>query len=669
MTALLKTINQPQDLHALTDEQLQAVAQEVREHIIDTVGEIGGHFGANLGACEIAVALHSLLDSPRDKILWDVGHQAYPHKVLTGRRDQLDTIRQYGGLAPFCAIHESEHDTMGAGHASTAIGYAVGIKEAMRRGQGNDANVVAVVGDGAMTGGVAFEAVHQAGGLGTPIVVVLNDNGMSIAPNVGALSRYFNRVRLNPKLWHAREDIEGGLTKLPAGIGAAFERFGPYVKESIKAFWAPGLWWEELDFAYIGVVDGHDVRALRLALRDALAAQRPVVVHCATVKGKGFAAAEEGGLEGMEKWHAAKPKSIQNGTPAKASPNGATKPAKPAPPPYTEVFGKALVSECRRDERVLGITAAMNSGTGLNILQHELPDRYFDVGIAEQQAVLFASGLALQGAKPVAAIYSTFLQRAYDQIVHDVCLQRLNVVFAMDRAGLVGDDGPTHHGAFDIAYLRCLPNIVLMAPRDEAMLVHMLHTALCYDDGPIALRYPRGAGVGVPLPSEPQAIEIGTGEILREGERVALLGYGTGAGKALEAAEILASQGVSATVADARFAKPIDAGLAAQLAAEHELLVTVEEGVLAGGFGSAVWETLSDAGLGVGGARILRVGLPDRYVTHGAPKLLHEEVGFTGQRIAERVLAAVAEPGEGVAGGQGAEGGESWRGRITRARP
>jgi 1-deoxy-D-xylulose-5-phosphate synthase len=658
MTGLLKNIDQPQDLHGLNDEQLQAVAQELREHIINTVGEIGGHFGANLGTCEIAVALHSLLDSPRDKVLWDVGHQAYPHKVLTGRRDQLDTIRQYGGLAPFCAIHESDHDIMGAGHASTAIGYAVGIKEAMRRGQGEDANVVAVVGDGAMTGGVAFEAVHQAGGLGTPIVVLLNDNGMSIAPNVGALSRYFNRIRLNPKLWHAREDIEGGLTKLPAGIGAAFERFGPYVKESIKAFWAPGLWWEELDFAYIGVVDGHDVRALRMALRDALAAQRPVVVHCATVKGKGFAAAEEGGLEGMEKWHAAKPKSILNGAPAKTGSNGAAKASKPAPKAYTEVFGNALVDECRRDPRVMGITAAMNSGTGLNILQHELPDRYFDVGIAEQQAVLFAAGLALEGAKPVAAIYSTFLQRAYDQIVHDVCLQKLNVVFAMDRAGLVGDDGPTHHGAFDIAYLRCLPNIVLMAPRDEAMLVHMLHTAVTYDDGPIALRYPRGAGIGVEIPASPKAIEIGTGEILREGERVALLAYGTGVGKALEAAEILAAQGVSATVADARFAKPIDAGLAAQLAAEHELLITVEEGVLAGGFGSAVWETLSDAGLA---PRILRVGLPDRYVTHGAPKLLHEEVGFTGQRIAERVLAAVEGPGD--------EAAESWRGRITRARP
>jgi 1-deoxy-D-xylulose-5-phosphate synthase len=637
MSDLLQRIQTPSDLHILSDDELQALAQEVREYIIDTVGEIGGHFGANLGAVEIAVALHSVLDSPRDRILWDVGHQAYPHKILTGRRDRLHTIRQYGGLAPFCAIHESEHDIMGAGHASTAIGYAVGIKESMRQGLTEDAHVVAVAGDGALTGGVAFEAVHQAGGLGTPIVVVLNDNGMSIAPNVGALSRYFNRIRLNPKLWHAREDVEEGLTKLPAGIGAAFERFGPHVKESIKAFWAPGLWWEELEFAYIGVIDGHNVRAIRGALRDALAAERPVVIHCATVKGKGFAPAEEGGLEGMEKWHAAKPKSISNGAPAKSA--GASK---PAPPQYTQVFGEALVRECRRDERVIGITAAMNSGTGLNILQRELPERYYDVGIAEQQAVLFAAGLALSGCKPVAAIYSTFLQRAYDQIVHDVCLQNLNVVFAMDRAGLVGDDGPTHHGAFDIAYLRCLPNIVLMAPRDEAMLVNMLHTALRYDDGPIALRYPRGAAVGVPIPTRPRPIEVGTGEILRAGSGVALMGYGTGVQKALEAASLLEDRGITPTVADARFAKPIDFPLAAQLAAEHELLVTVEEGVLAGGFGSAVWETLSDGGV-VGGARIMRVGLPDRYVTHGAPKLLHQEVGYTGERIAERVEAAVAE--------------------------
>jgi 1-deoxy-D-xylulose-5-phosphate synthase len=665
---IIDRIDGPQDLKDLSEEELAQLAQEVREYIIDTVGEIGGHFGANLGTCELAVALHSLLDSPRDKILWDVGHQAYPHKILTGRRKQLQTIRQYGGLAPFCSMAESEHDIMGAGHASTSIGYAVGLKEGMRHldEKGTGGKVVAVIGDGAMTGGVAFEAIGQAGGLGTPMVVVLNDNGMSIAPNVGALSKYFNRVRLNPKLWHARSGVEGGLTRLPGAIGNAFERLGPQLKESIKAFWAPGLFWEELDWAYMGVIDGHDVRALREALREALAAERPVVVHVATVKGKGFAPAEDGGLEGMEKWHAAKPNSILNGVPTASPPSppsasraagvrstaivGAGQSAagaqiKPAPQ-YTQVFGEALVRECRRDRRVVGITAAMNSGTGLNILQEALPERYFDVGIAEQQAILFAAGLALQGIKPVAAIYSTFLQRAFDQIVHDVCLQKLNVVFAMDRAGLVGDDGPTHHGVFDIAYLRCLPNIVLMAPRDEALLVDMLHTALCYDDGPIALRYPRGEGVGVALPAEPRTIAIGTGEILREGgasgpvgARVALIGYGSGVGKAIEAAELLADDEIAVTVVDARFAKPIDAGLMAQLAAEHDLLVTVEEGVLAGGFGSAVWETLNEAGTAP--PRILRVGLPDRYVTHGKPALLHKEVGFTGERIAERIRGAI----------------------------
>jgi 1-deoxy-D-xylulose-5-phosphate synthase len=643
---ILDRIDRPQDLHDLDEAELEQVAREVRAHIIDTVGEIGGHFGANLGTCELAVALHSLLDSPRDKIVWDVGHQAYPHKVLTGRRDQLPTIRQYEGLAPFCAIHESEHDIMGAGHASTAIGYAVGLKEGMRlRGEPDAGKVVAVVGDGAMTGGVAFEAIHQAGGLGTPIVVVLNDNGMSIAPNVGAMSRYFNRVRLNPKLWHAREGVEGRLAELPGGIGAAFERLGPQLKESIKAFWAPGLFWEELDWAYVGVIDGHDVRGLRRAVRDALAADRPVVVHVATVKGKGFAPAEDGGLEGMEKWHAAKPKSIANGVPAPAKPA----PATPTPPQYTAVFGQAMVEEVRRDRRVVGITAAMNSGTGLNVLQKAEPDHYFDVGIAEQQAVLFAAGLALEGLKPVCAIYSTFLQRAFDQIVHDVCLQKLNVVFAMDRAGLVGDDGPTHHGAFDIAYLRCLPNVVLMAPRDEAMLTRMLRTALTHDRGPVGLRYPRGEGVGVPLPRAVTPIRLGTGEILREGDgKVAIVGYGTGVQKALEAAGLLEERGIEVTVADARFAKPIDAGLMAQLAAEHELLVTVEEGVLAGGFGSAVWETLSDGGEHV--PRMLRVGLPDRYVTHGKPALLHAEVGFTGKAIAARIEAAIGASSGALAG-------------------
>jgi 1-deoxy-D-xylulose-5-phosphate synthase len=641
----LENVQKPQDLHELNDDQLQELAQEVREQIIETIGEIGGHFGANLGVCELAVALHSLLDSPKDKILWDVGHQAYPHKVLTGRRDQLHTIRQYGGLAPFCSIFESEHDIMGAGHASTSVSYAVGLKEAMRRGIGEDGKVVAVIGDGALTGGVAFEALHNAGGMDLPIVIILNDNGMSIAPNVGALSRYFNRVRLNPKLYRAREGVESGLTKLPVGIGDRLERLGPQIKESIKAFWAPGLLFEELDLAYVGVVDGHDVHALRDAIGKALDANRPVVVHIKTVKGKGFAPAEDGGLEGMEKWHAAKPASIVNGAPAPApaKKNGSARFTKPAPPQYTTVFGEALVNECKRDERVCGITAAMNSGTGLNILQKEMPERYYDVGIAEQHAILLAAGMAIQGMKPVAAIYSTFLQRAFDQIVHDVCLQNLNVVFAMDRAGLVGDDGPTHHGAFDIAYMRALPNMVLMAPRDEAMLVNMLRTATTYDGGPIALRYPRGEAEGVAIPARPKPIEIGKGEILREGERVALLGYGLGVSLALGAAKELESHGLDVTVADARFAKPLDTGLIDQLAADHDLLVTIEDGVLMGGFGSAVGESLLDRGLG-GETQMLRLGLPDRYVTHGKPALLREEVGLTPAAIAERVAQTVLDP-------------------------
>jgi 1-deoxy-D-xylulose-5-phosphate synthase len=641
MTKLIDRIDGPADLSGLSDEELQQVAREVRELIIDTIGEIGGHFGANLGACEIAVALHSLLDSPRDKILWDVGHQAYPHKVLTGRRDRLSTIRKYEGLAPFCSIFESEHDVMGAGHASTSVSYAVGLKEAMLSGVGEAGRVAAVIGDGALTGGVAFEALHNAGGMELPIVIVVNDNGMSIAPNVGALSRYFNRVRLNPKLHKGRGDVEEWLTRLPAGIGKRIEHLGPIVKESLKAYWAPGLFFEELNLAYVGLVDGHDVGALREAIGEALEADRPVVVHCKTVKGKGFPPAEEGGLEGMEKWHAAKAGSILNRAPApkKTEPGAA-----PAKPQYTKVFGEALVTEARRDERVVGITAAMNSGTGLNILQKELPDRYYDVGIAEQHAVLFAAGLALQGAKPVAAIYSTFLQRAYDQIVHDVCLQSLNVVFCMDRAGLVGDDGPTHHGAFDISYQRCLPNIVLMAPRDEAMLANMLHTALLYDDGPVAIRYPRGEAEGVPMPGRPQPIEIGEGELLREGERVAFLGYGYGVQVALgAAARLLEEHGVDCTVADARFAKPLDSELIARLAAEHDALVTVEENVLAGGFGSAALEFLADRDL-TGRSRVMRFGLPDRYVTHGKPALLREEVGLTPDAVARRVAETVLEP-------------------------
>src|SRR5512139_264573 len=662
---LIDSVDSPADLTDLSDEQLQRLAQEVRELIIDVIGEIGGHFGANLGTCELAVALHSLLESPKDKILWDVGHQAYPHKVLTGRKDRLGTIRQYEGLAPFCSVFESEHDIMGAGHASTSIGYAVGLKEAMRKGIGEDGKVVAVIGDGALTGGVAYEALHHAGGLQTPMVIVLNDNGMSISPNVGAISRYFQRVRLNPRLYQARSSTEERLTQLPLGLGRRIERLGPEVKAAIKAYWAPGLFFEELDLAYMGVIDGHDVAALRRALRQALEADRPVVVHIHTVKGKGFEPAEEGGLEGMEKWHAAKPGSIVDRRPAPTSRSAATdttaaskpvpvsesdspeqiekleKPPPKSPPQYTTVFAEALIEEAKRDKRVIGITAAMAGGTGLNKLCEELPNQYYDVGIAEQDAVLFASGLAIQGAKPVCAIYSTFLQRAFDQLVHDVCLQRLNVVFAMDRAGLVGDDGPTHHGAFDVSYFRELPNVVVMAPRDEAQLVHMLRTALVYDDGPIALRYPRGAAVGVPLPEVPQPLEIGTGEILREGERVALLGYGYGVRVALDAAALLRANGLEPTVADGRFAKPLDGELIEKLAADHHLLVTIEENVLPGGFGSGVLEHVEDAFAGSERARVLRVGLPDRYVAHGKPALLREEVGFTGEAVAERVLAAL----------------------------
>jgi 1-deoxy-D-xylulose-5-phosphate synthase len=482
---------------------------------------------------------------------------------------------------------------------------------------------------------------------------------MSISPNVGAISRYFNRVRLNPKWYDARAKTEERLTHLPLGLGRRMERLGPEIKAAIKAYWAPGLFFEELDLAYVGVIDGHDVGAVRRALTEAFEANRPVVVHIHTVKGKGFEPAEEGGLEGMEKWHAAKPGSIVNGKAAPKKPEPKPVPVSEsdspeqiekleppppkAPPQYTAVFADALVEEAKADPRVIGITAAMAGGTGLNKLCDELPEQYYDVGIAEQDAVLFGSGLAIQGAKPVCAIYSTFLQRAFDQLVHDVCLQKLNVVFAMDRAGLVGDDGPTHHGFIDVSYFRPLPNVVVMAPRDEAMLVHMLRTALAYDDGPIAFRYPRGAAEGAPMPDEPKEIEIGKGEFLLPGENVALLGYGYGVQVALRAAEILREKGLEPTVADGRFAKPLDGELIEKLAADHELLVTIEENVLPGGFGSGVLEHLEDAFADRedARARVMRIGLPDRYVTHGKPALLREEVGFTGEAVAERVLTAL----------------------------
>ena len=530
LMSLLDSIDRPQDLHALSDDDLARVAQEIREHIIDTVGEIGGHFGANLGVCELSVALHSLMDSPRDKILWDVGHQAYPHKILTGRRDRLETIRKYGGLAPFCSIAESEHDIMGAGHASTSIGYAVGLKEGMKRlgRPGDGGKVVAVIGDGSMTGGVAFEAIHQAGGLGTPIVVVLNDNGMSIAPNVGAMSRYFNRVRLNPKLWHTRESVEERLMTCRASSAPSSSASGRSSRSRSRRSGRPAC----SGRSSTGPTSASSTATTSAPCAKRCAAPSPPAGRssCTSRRSRARASrpAEDGGLEGMERWHAAKPHSISNGVAAPALPAriGAIAP----PPQYTKVFGDALVAECRRDERVVGITAAMNTGTGLDILQKAMPERYFDIGIAEQQAILFAAGLSLEGVKPVAAIYSTFLQRAYDQIVHDVCLQRLNVVFALDRAGprrRRRPDAP-RHVRHRLPAAAAEPRADGPARRGDAR-AHAAHGAAARRADRPALPARRGrrrAAAGRPEP-----IEIGTGEILREGDgKVAIIGYGSGVG-------------------------------------------------------------------------------------------------------------------------------------------
>jgi 1-deoxy-D-xylulose-5-phosphate synthase len=607
----------------MDDDRLQALAREMREAIIESVAQTGGHLGASLGTIELTIALHSELSSPRDRIIWDVGHQAYGHKLLTGRLEDFATLRQYGGMSGFLRREESEHDIIGAGHASTSISYAVGMAEAGRQSGRRNEHVVAVIGDGALTGGMAYEGLNQGGALGSRLTVVLNDNGMSISENVGALSKLFQRARIDPTLTRVREEIERGLARLP---GAS--ELGGHLRDATKSLWfSSGALFEALGFAYIGPIDGHDVAAMRKALRTTLAMDRPALIHVKTVKGRGYAPAEADG----EAMHGATPFVVESG-------KAARKPV-PGPPTYTEVFGRALVAEAERDPRVVGITAAMLKGTGMQHMMDRFPERTYDVGIAEQHAAVFACGLAIAGYRPVCAIYSTFLQRAFDPIVHDAAIQGLPVVFAIDRGGLVGDDGPTHHGVFDLAYLRAIPGLTVMAPMNEAELVEMLHTALRID-GPVAIRYPRGAGSGVPLPARPRGVEVGAAQVLESGERVALVGYGYGAALAVDAADLIAdSLTARPTVVNARFCKPIDERLMRQLAERHELIVTVEDHQIEAGFGSAVLEVLEDHPV-----RVMRVGLPDRFIEHGKRELLLDEVGLTPAAIAARVAAAVQVP-------------------------
>ncbi len=609
----LDRISDPADLQLFSERELTLLAGEIREAILCCVSEVGGHLAASLGTVELAVALHSILHSPDDKIVWDVGHQCYAHKLLTGRRDRFSTIRQYGGLSGFPSRRESAHDIVGTGHASTSISYGLGLVEAARLAGENDDNVVCVLGDGALTGGVAFEAMNQAGHLRTPLVVILNDNEMSIRANVGALQLYLNRVRLDPGLTRLREDIERGVARIPA-IGPQAYRLGKDVKESMKALLVPGMLFEELGFAYIGVVDGHDMHALRESIRQALETRRPVLVHVKTVKGKGYEPAEAR----PDAYHGTGPFHLCNGEKKAAAVDGTT---------YTQAFGQAMVRLAEADDRVVAVTAAMTEGTGLEAFERRFPERFYDVGIAEEHAAVFAAGLAIGGMRPVVAIYSTFLQRAYDMLVQDIGLQELPVVFAIDRAGLVGDDGPTHHGVFDLSYLRVIPNLVVMAPSDQEELQHMLRTALELD-GPVALRYPRGLAAPFASPPELVPMEVGRGRVLAEGRDVALVGIGTGVGIAAEAAELLRATGEQPTLVDARFAKPLDTELLERLAATHRRLITVEENALAGGFGSAVLEVLG------GGVDVVRFGIPDAFVPHGDRARLLRDLGLTPQAVA-----------------------------------
>lgn len=618
---LLAALEGPAPLHDMDDAQLEALADEMRQAIIDTVARTGGHLGSSLGTVELTIALHSELQSPRDRVLWDVGHQAYGHKLLTGRLGQFPTLRQYEGMSGFLRREESEHDVMGAGHASTSISYAVGLAEAMRVSGRRDRRIVAVIGDGAMTGGMAYEALNHAGHLGSPITVVLNDNGMSISQNVGAVAGALQKARLDPMLTRVRNEIEKGLGLIPG-----MHDLGSSLSNATKALFVPGQLFEALGFAYMGPIDGHDIRAIRRAMQLTADSDRPVLLHVHTDKGRGYGPAEEDG----EAMHGSGPFAVDSGR--------AAKPAAPGPAAYTEVFGKALVKEAEADPRVVGITAAMLKGTGINHMLARFPERTYDVGIAEQHGVVFAAGMAIAGYRPVCAIYSTFLQRAFDPIVHDIALQGLPVVFAIDRGGLVGDDGPTHHGVFDIAYLRSIPGMVVMAPMDESELVHMLHTALRLD-GPSAFRYPRGAGTGVALPARPEVLEVGRGVVLEEGSGVALVGYGYGVQVARDAAGVVSeATGTRPTVVNARFAKPIDADLMDDLARTHDVIVTIEDHVLEGGFGSAVLEVI-----GGGPARVERIGIPDRFIQHGRRDLLLAEAGVTPAAAAAAAMAALGD--------------------------
>jgi 1-deoxy-D-xylulose-5-phosphate synthase len=637
---LIDRLELPSALHSLDAASLRQVAAELREEIIDTVSCNGGHLGASLGAVELALALHAELDTPKDAIIWDVGHQSYAHKLLTGRLESFRSIRQFGGLSGFPSRAESLYDAYGTGHSSTSISAAVGIAESRRRAisQGTDTagepvaapiapgRVVAVIGDGALTGGMAYEALNHAGHLCTPVLVILNDNTMSIERNVGAMSSYLSKLRTDPKLSRFRHDLERRLQRLPA-VGERVAAMGGQLKDSIKAAFVPGMLFEELGFTYVGVVDGHDIEELRESIRRSLAVNGPVLMHCRTVKGKGYTPAERQ----PGRYHGTPPFCVPTGE--SLDPEG--------PTTFTQAFGEALVELARQDERIIGITAAMAAGTGLDLLKQAFPDRFFDVGIAEAHAVGLAAGLAADGKRPVVAIYSTFLQRAYDQIIHDVCLQGLPVVFAVDRAGLVGEDGPTHHGAFDLSFLRIIPGLTVFVPKDEAELQRLLATALALD-GPSVIRYPRSAGTGLSLKKPIRPLDGPWVETVRMGSDVVILGLGPGVQLALQAADILFGQGIEATVANVRRVHPLDDECLLKLIDGHRAVLTVEDNALAGGFGSAILELLADHKVMV---PVGRVGLPDAFVQQGRLDLLREEVGLSAESVASVAAALIAGAG------------------------